>query len=881
MAQRGLKTQGVPQILLIIIPRLAAFNKELFVQKHLSSVMQYLLSLLRGREKDRNMAFTTLGLIAAAIEDDIKNYIPRIMDVVKLALPTRDTPSRRRVWVEPSVFACITLLGSAVKDLVVNDLRDLLEAMFATGLSPSLTICLQELSQNVPTLRKEISEGLLNMLSLVLRNKPFLHPGLPRNLEQQMNNMSFIIELQDTASIVLALKTLGTFKFEGEHSLLTFVRRCADHFLQNEHSEVRLEAVKTAAKLLEDAAIRTQNHPSRTLTILTAEVVSKLLVVSVTDPEYEVRYWVLESLNEVFNTHLAQIENLSFLFIAMNDEHLEIRELAICTIGRLSTVNPAYIMPGLRKTLIQFLTELEHSGMSRNKEQAARMLDNLILHAPRLVRPYMETILNVLVPKLKESDSNPGVVISVLKAIGDLADVNGDNSGLLKWLPELLKILLDLLADASATEKRSVALWAFGQLIGATGYVVTPYTEYPHLMDVLLNFLKTEQLPKDRRETIRVLGLLGALDPYKQKITRGLIDCQPDSCLVPVADSKAEENNFDMTTSEMLVNMSSPVLDEYYPAIVISTLMRILRDPTLQQHHTSVVQAVTFIFQSLGIKCVPYISRVTPSLLYVARSTDNNSFREFLFTQLAKLIAIVKHHIRNYLDKIFDLIKEFWTPNSPLQPTLILLLEHIAVALGSEFKVYLPQLMPQILRVLAHDTSKDRVVTEKLLVALQKFEDNLDDYMHLVIPSIVKLFDATDCPISVAKVAMETVDYLSDSLNYSDLISRIIHPLVRSLDTCPVLRPIAMDTLCSLVIQLGRKYIDFIPLVQKVMIKHKIQCHNYDLLISKLQSSSSMTADDFYQTTRRKPRNQNQEVDIITTFYYINVIQCVSLWNIF
>jgi serine/threonine-protein kinase mTOR len=57
-----------------------------------------------------------------------------------------------------------------------------------------------------------------------------------------------------------------------------------------------------------------------------------------------------------------------------------------------------------------------------------------------------------------------------------------------------------------------------------------------------------------------------------------------------------------MTTSKMLVNMPSPVLDEYYPAIVISTLMRILRDPTLQQHHTSVVQAVTFIFQSLGIK---------------------------------------------------------------------------------------------------------------------------------------------------------------------------------------------------------------------------------------------------------------------------------------
>ncbi|XP_063829680.1 serine/threonine-protein kinase mTOR [Ostrinia nubilalis] len=864
MAQRQMKTQGVPQVLLIIIPRLAAFSKEFFCKKYLSSTMHYLLASLRGREKDKNMAFTTLGLLAAALENDIHIYIPRIMDVIKQALPVRDTQSKRRMFIDPSIFACITLLGSAVKDLVMTDIKELLEAMFTTGLSPSLTICLKELSQNLPSLREEISEGLLNMLSLVLRNKPFLHPGVPRSVEQQ-SNMSLVIEPQDTACIVLALRTLGSFQFEGQHSLLTFVRRCADHFLQSDQQEIRLEAVKTSAKLLADATERTMKTPSKTLTTLTAEVISKLLVVSVTDPDYEVRYWVLESLHDIFDTHLAQIENLSFLFIAMNDEHLEIRELAICTIGRLSTVNPAYVMPGLRKTLIQFLTELEHSGMSRNKEQAARMLDNLILHAPKLVKPYMETILNVLVPKLKESDLNPGVVISVLKAVGDLADVHGDNSGLKKCLPELLTILLELLTDASATEKRSVALWTFGQLISATGHVVTPYTEFPSLMDVLLNFLKTEQQPKDRRETIRVLGLLGALDPYKQKMTRGLIDGQPDSSLVPVADSKAEENNFDMTTSEMLVNMPSPVLDEYYPAIVISTLMRILRDPTLQQHHTSVVQAVTFIFQSLGIKCVPYISRVTPSLLYVARATENNNFREFLFTQLAKLIAIVKQHIRNYLDKIFDLIKEFWTPNSPLQSTLILLVEHIAIALGSEFKVYLPQLMPQILRVLAHDTSKERFVTEKLLYALQKFEDNLDDYMHLIIPSIVKLFDATDCPINVAKVAMETIDYLTDSLNYNELVSRIIHPLVRSLDTCPALRPTAMDTLCALIVQLGRKFNDFIPLVQKVVQKHRIQHQNYELLMSKMQSSQTFSMDEFLQSTRRKPRNNNQEARIVVS----------------
>lgn len=138
-----------------------------------------------------------------------------------------------------------------------------------------------------------------------------------------------------------------------------------------------------------------------------------------------------------------------------------------------------------------------------------------------------------------------------------------------------------------------------------------------------------------------------------------------------------------------------------------------------------------------------------PSLLNVVRSADIN-FREFLFQQLAQLIAIVKQHIRNYLDDICALIKEFWTPNSSIQGTLIELTEHIAVALGSEFKIYLPKLMPQILRVLNHDTSKDRIVTVKLLRALRKFGNNLDDYMHLILPPIVKLFDAQDCPTEVS-----------------------------------------------------------------------------------------------------------------------------------
>ncbi|KAK7869671.1 hypothetical protein R5R35_010033 [Gryllus longicercus] len=900
LAQRISRHAHLQHALLTILPRIAAFNREKFVKAHLGVTMQYLLGSLRGREKDRSAAFTTIGLIAVAVGTDIKPYLPRVMEVVRVSLPPKDSLSKKRgPALEPAVLLCVTFLAIAVGSLVQNDVRDLLEPMMATGLSPALTIALKELAKWVPSLRREVNEGLLRMLSLVLMQKPLMltmhHPGAMSSGSTGSSPFSgggsgssghhrhglgglpgspggssglgssgsagSTESVQDLPSVVLALRTLGSYNFEG-HSLNQFVRRCADHFLNSEQQEVRLESVRTCCYLLRITLENAKSRKSAIVTTTVADVLSKVLVVGITDTDADVRYCVLDSMAEIFDGHLAQAENLSALFVALNDEVFEIRELAICTIGRLSAVNPAYVMPSLRKTLIQLLVELEHSGTGRNKEQGARMLDHLVVNAPRLVRPYMEPILKVLVPKLKEQEPNPGVVISVLTCIGDLAEVNGREME--QWLPELLAILLDMLGDASSPEKRGVALWVLGQLVEATGHVVHPYAQYPTLLDVLMNFLKTEQQPPIRRETIRVLGLLGALDPYKHKMNLGQIDSQCDTTLLSLSDTRTEaEASHELTTSEMLVNMSSSTLEEYYPAIAIATLMRIIRDPTLSQHHTMVVQAVTFIFKSLGIKCVPYISQVMPSFLNVVRQADVN-FREYLFQQLAVLIAIVKQHIRNYLDDIFTLIKEFWTTNSPLQSTLILLVEHIAVALGAEFKIYLPQLLPQILRVFMHDISKDRNVTAKLLLALQKFGSNLDDYLHLVLPPVVRLFDAGgDCPVAVSRIALETVDHLADTLDFTEFASRIVHPLVRTLDTCPELRPTAMDTLCALVSQLGRKYQIFIPLVHRVLIKHKISCSRYEMLAAKIVTDTTIAEeDDDTQSRHRLSRQKNRDLGL-------------------
>lgn len=206
-----------------------------------------------------------------------------------------------------------------------------------------------------------------------------------------------------------------------------------------------------------------------------------------------------------------------------------------------------------------------------------------------------------------------------------------------------------------------------------------------------------------------------------------------------------------------------------------------------------------------------------------------------------------RQHIRNYLDSIFVLIMEFWNDDSPLQPTIILLVENISTALGSEFKIYLPQLIPKILNVLMQDTSKDRHVTGKLLMAIQKFGSTLADYLHLFLPPIVKLFDSHDVPIEIRKQALETIKRLSEVLDFSEFASRIIHPLVRCLDSTPDLRTTAMDTLSALVYQLGKKYVIFVPMVHKVILKQKISHQGYDLLCARIMQGDSDLDDGLFR----------------------------------
>jgi len=87
--------------------------------------------------------------------------------------------------------------------------------------------------------------------------------------------------------------------------------------------------------------------------------------------------------------------------------------------------------------------------------------------------------------------------------------------------------------------------------------------------------------------------------------------------------------------------------------------------------------------------------------------------------------------------------------------------------------------MPYILQVFHQDISEKRIPTICTLKTLIVFDTILDDYLHVIVPQIVNLFDLNEIPLDVRIAAIKTIGSLTENLDFNNYSELIIHPLIR------------------------------------------------------------------------------------------------------
>lgn len=80
-------------------------------------------------------------------------------------------------------------------------------------------------------------------------------------------------------------------------------------------------------------------------------------------------------------------------------------------------------------------------------------------------------------------------------------------------------------------------------------------------------------------------------------------------CQIKISDELSSEPVKPAVSTDV-VNAGGPSSDEYYQAVVIDALLKVLRDPSLSGSHHAVIEAIMAIFKTQGLKSVNFLPQV-------------------------------------------------------------------------------------------------------------------------------------------------------------------------------------------------------------------------------------------------------------------------------
>ncbi|KAJ1306989.1 hypothetical protein OPQ81_007969 [Rhizoctonia solani] len=798
-----------------ILPDLAAYDSDSFTSQHMRGVITHLLAVTvkPTTPDERGLAFKVIGALAKALQTGIMSMMDKIVERIHEALTTyvkKTSPP-----VDP-IFDCIKKLAKALGPLFARHAQSLLDAMFSHPLTEGLKRAVDAIIHHCMVLAPEIKERLLQLLTMTLCQRRYEPLGSPEanTGTSPVADVKAQIALHGYERIALALHVLGTSDFAG-HNLSEVVRVCIIPYLAEEHSIVRQTAALTTCTLIavDPVCFQTSDYSVGIL----MNMLDRLLTLAVADQDQTVRRTVLSALDARFDRHLAHNDCIRYLFIAANDEAFVNRELAVKHIGRLAALNPAYVMPLLRKTVIQLLHEVEFSIVSRRKEESAKLLAELIISTDTLITPYTIPVLRCILSRAKEKNTIE-VGSALMRCLWALAMVGGEHIS--EFTSEIMQLVVRTLSDPLALRQRRAALETLGAVCSSTGYLVDPEFEHPKLVDLITKVLTGEKNKETRREAMRALGIIGAVDQYKHAHNLDYED-----------DSKQEAtiaNHIDLAAAAADTNK-----EEYSSTVVFSSLVNILKTPSLSSSHQAAIEAIMSICKTQGLKILGYLPQVMPVFFHVIR-TSRSQAQVYHLQQLGLLVGILGQHTRSYLPKVLELISELWGQSHILEPYIVTLIENLARGFAAEFDQHIPTIIGPIINIFEHDSpEKHQAAISRALQAIVVLAPGVDP--ALVLPAMLRTAERVDAPTTLRTAAISAVSRLAERCDISDHASRIIHPLLRILSSSGNdLRVAVMDAICTLMQIFGQDFVVLVPTIEKCLQTHRISHPPFNNLAQKM-----------------------------------------------
>ena len=395
-------------------------------------------------------------------------------------------------------------------------------------------------------------------------------------------------------------------------------------------------------------------------------------------------------------------------------------------------------------------------------------------------------------------------------------------------------------------------------------YAIYPYVHYPQLMGLLRQMILQETSPPLRNAVLRLMGAIGALDPYKMRqinlytsMSEASDNDMYEGCYwlyeemlneskraghehQPIRGTKGNDERADKEQenkekiaaylqSTSKADNIAQINETYYPTVAIKALMRVLLIPNLKDHHEIVLQASKFILKSLTTDCVPFLPIIIPPLLNLIK-TEDPTMTPALFDFLSEIVSNVGESIEEFSPAIFEVIYQFLDDRNPLIKVLELI-EMLSRCARNVFKNELSIILPKLLVIVHNHATNAREQVGRALATLKEFGELLDEYLHLTLPVMVSICCARDSESSDLEfkvAALSVIKSVVKCPHFKDYLALVVHPLVKMLEpsTYGEYGVRILGILTQMMRTLNIEFAMYVPAIQHVVMKYGFA--NYD-----------------------------------------------------
>ena len=784
-----------------IVPLLA--SRDVFIDSYLQKWILFLIESIR-KEKDRNaslksLSLTILAIDAKSIEPFLEILTCSFKTILQLKGKHRDMDDLN------GTLNCICSLAGTCGPLFQKSIFQLFPVMTNSGLWLSLIESLQQIAIFIPNIVYFIEDLLMDEIKSVLSNPD-----------------------SSTEDAVLAIKCIGSFKFTETILSHPIGQRLSHYYLNHSQAKIRCATAESIMRLCYNLLKSTSPiEPNWIIRNFMAAVLTRM----VADEDFHIP----EKILSIFETHNCEELDILlthsdctrplFIFLGSNNVPLQLRIECANLLGRVTLINFASCLPNYRKLLLQYISEIEciKSPGLLHREDSAKLLFKILSWDESFVVPYAGALVENIIPKIE--DKQISFSESMLNCIGRLALIKPEC--IIKRLEHILNILSRLIQDQSSSVRRKASLSALSIILQQVDRQHVSRDRFSKILLISVSIIKNELDHQVRREAIRLLGIIGAIDPYLIKI---------------LESPTAPADKINEISGESLASTSP---EELYARIAVNSLLAILRDSTLSTHHMAATQALVYLFRTLGQKSNQFLPQVLSSIYPIIRNCPPSS-AEFYFQQLSVLIGVVGVHIGPHAGEIVNLLSNKWDSQQPCYPALLNLINILAQALKGEFRPFVQKIISAILTILESDSTgmAARPLTiQKALQTVAVLGGLISDYAGVIGDALVLLLRNSVNFRDIRVAALRSTASICKDVSTVADNPAILQSLLGILEITEEeeIQEYCLDAMVVVALAQGRDFFRFIPLLAPVVTRKRIQHAAFDkLLTSNLNSPAKL-----------------------------------------